>query len=78
MATIQRFDKDGFRAVEAGRDEAGRLVAAVRRFRGASGNEVGSEQATAVHDLCSDASLGRAWLLAVPGAMDAGLAAPLF
>ena len=69
---------DDFRVVAAGRDEAGRLVAAVRRFHGEGGREIGSEQATAVHDLRSDTSLGRAWLLAVPGAMDAGLAAPLF
>ena len=61
--TAEPAEKDGFRVVAAGRDKAGRPVAAVRRFHGESGHEVRSEQATAVHDLCSDASLGRAWLL---------------
>ena len=65
--------KDGFRVVAAGRDEAGRLVAAVRRFHDESGHEVGPEQAAAIHALCADASLGRAWLL-TDGRRDVGYA----
>jgi ribosomal protein S18 acetylase RimI-like enzyme len=64
---------DDFRVVEAGRDEADRLVAAVRRFHAESGHGVGAAQAGAIHALCSDASLGRAWLLA-DGGRDVGYA----
>ncbi len=71
--TAGRPEEDGFRVIAAGSPEAERLVAAVRRFHGESGREVCSAQATAVHDLCSDASLGRAWPLA-DGRRDVGYA----
>ena len=66
--------KDGLRVAAAGPREAGRLVAAVRRFHGESGHEVGPAQTAAVHALCSDPSLGRAWLLADGRGRDAGYA----
>lgn len=44
---------------------ADRLVAAVRRFHGESGHEVGAAQEAAIRALCGDGSLGRAWLLTV-------------
>jgi ribosomal protein S18 acetylase RimI-like enzyme len=66
--------KDGLRVVAAGPREAGRLVAAVRRFHGESGHEVGPAQAGAILALCSDPSLGRAWLLADGRGRDAGYA----
>lgn len=52
---------------------ADRLVAAVRRFHGESGHEVGPAQEAAIRALCADGSLGRAWLLIVEG-RDAGYA----
>ena len=55
---------DGLRVVEAGQDDAGRLVAALRRFHGESGHEVGPAQSLAVDALCANPALGRAWLLA--------------
>lgn len=73
MATEQAKE-DGFRVVEAGRDEAGRLVAAVRRFHGESGHEVGPSQVAAIHILCADPTLGRAWLLADGRGRDVGYA----
>jgi ribosomal protein S18 acetylase RimI-like enzyme len=66
--------KDGLRVAAAGPREAGRLVAAVRRFHGESGHEVGPAQNAAVHALCSDPALGRAWLLADGRGRDAGYA----
>ena len=65
---------EGFRVVAAGPREGGRLAAAVRRFHGESGHEVGPAQAGAIHALCSDPSLGRAWLLAEGRGRDAGYA----
>ncbi len=67
-------ERDGFRVLAAGPREAGRLVAAVRRFHGESGREIGPAQADAVHALCSDPSLGRAWLLAAGRGRDVGYA----
>ena len=61
--TAGRPEDDGFRVIAAGAPEAERLVAAVRRFHGESGHGVDPTQAAAIHALCSDASLGRAWLL---------------
>lgn len=52
---------------------ADRLIAAVRRFHGESGHEVGAAQAAAIRALCADDSLGRAWLLTVEG-RDSGYA----
>lgn len=52
---------------------ADRLVAAVRRFHGESGHEVGAAEEAAIRALCADGSLGRAWLLTVEG-RDAGYA----
>src|ERR687894_617190 len=57
----------------AGPRGAGRLVAAARRFHGEGGHAVGPAQAMAVHALCSDPSLGRAWLL-TEGRRDIGYA----
>jgi ribosomal protein S18 acetylase RimI-like enzyme len=71
--TTEHAEGDGFRVVVAAPREAGRLVAAVRRFHGESGHEVGPAQAAAIFDLCSDASLGRAWLLS-DGRQDVGYA----
>ena len=65
---------EGFRVVAAAPREGGRLAAAVRRFHGESGREVGPAQAMAVHALCSDPSLGRAWLLADGRNRDVGYA----
>jgi ribosomal protein S18 acetylase RimI-like enzyme len=62
--TAARSETNGLRVLAAGPREAGRLVEAVRRFHGESGREVGPAQAMAVHALCSDPSLGRAWMLA--------------
>ena len=67
-------ERDGFRVLAAGPREAGRLVAAVRRFHGESGREIGPAHADAVHALCSDPSLGRAWLLAARRGRDVGYA----
>ena len=72
--TTEHAEGDGFRVVAAASREAGRLVAAVRRFHGESGREVGPAQAMAVHALCSDPSLGRAWLLADGRGRDVGYA----
>lgn len=71
--TTEKVEKDGFRVVGAARDEAERLVVAVRRFHGESGHEVGPAQAEAIVALCLDASLGRAWLL-TDGRRDVGYA----
>ena len=49
------------------------MVSVIRRFHGESGHCVGAVQAAAIHALCSDASLGRAWLLA-EGRRDVGYA----
>lgn len=46
---------------------ADRLIAAVRRFHGESGHEIGAAQEAAIRALCADGSLGRAWLLTVEG-----------
>ena len=73
MATGQA-GKDGLRVVAVGPREAGRLVAAVGRFHGESGREVGPAQTEAILALCSDPSLGRAWLLADGRSRDAGYA----
>ena len=51
MSTMEQAAKDGFRIVEAGRDAAERLVAAVGRFHAESGHEVGPEQAAAIDAL---------------------------
>lgn len=72
MATEQA-EGDGLRVVMAGGREAERLVAAIRRFHGESDHEVGPAQARAILALCSDASLGRTWLLA-DGRRDVGYA----
>lgn len=72
MLTAEQARTDGFRVLAAGPREAGRLVAAVRRFHGESGREIGPAQAAAVNALCSDLSLGRAWLLADGHGRDAG------
>ena len=60
--------------VAAGSREAERVTAAVRRFHGESGHGVGSAQAGAIRALCSDALLGRAWLLADGRGRDVGYA----
>jgi ribosomal protein S18 acetylase RimI-like enzyme len=72
--TTEHAEGDGFRVVAAASREAGRLVAAVRRFHGESGREIDPAQAMAVHALCSDPSLGRAWLLADGRGRDVGYA----
>ena len=72
--TAAKPETDGFGALAAGPREAGRLVAVVGRFHGESGHEVGPAQNAAVHALCSDPALGRAWLLADAGGRDAGYA----
>jgi ribosomal protein S18 acetylase RimI-like enzyme len=72
-ATTEQAEEGGLRVVPAGRDEAERLVAAVRRFHGETGHDVGPAQAEAIHALCSDATLGLAWLLAA-GRRDVGYA----
>ena len=74
MLTAGQAEKDDFRLVAAGPREAERVTAAVRRFHGESGHEVGPAQAAATRDLCSNASLGRAWLLADGRGRDAGYA----
>jgi GNAT superfamily N-acetyltransferase len=74
MSAIGRAGDDGFRVVAAGPREAGRLVAAVRRFHGESRHAVGPEQVAAIHTLCSHAALGRAWLLADGRGRDVGYA----
>ncbi len=72
--TTEPDAKDGFRVFEAGRREAERPVAVVRRFRGESGHGIGAAQRGAIRALCSDASLGRAWLLADGRRRDVGYA----
>ena len=72
--TAEQAERDGFRDVAAGREEAGRLVAAVRHFHGESGHTVGPAQAGAILALCSDPSLGRAWLFADGRGRDVGYA----
>jgi ribosomal protein S18 acetylase RimI-like enzyme len=67
----EHAESDGFRVVAAAPREAERLVEVVRRFHGKSGHAVGPGQAAAIRDLCSDASLGRAWLL-TDGRQDVG------
>ncbi len=67
-------ERDGFRVLAAGPREAGRLVAAVRRFHGESGHEVGPAQVGAIVTLCSEPSLGRAWLFADGHGRDVGYA----
>jgi ribosomal protein S18 acetylase RimI-like enzyme len=71
--TAEQPEEDGIRIAAAGLGEAERLVAAVRRFHAESGHEIGPAQAEAIRDLCSDASLGRAWLL-TDGCRDVGYA----
>jgi len=71
--TAEQPEEGAFRAAAAGPGEAERLVEAVRRFHGESGHEVGPAQAAAIRALCSDVSLGRAWLLA-DGRQDVGYA----
>ena len=63
-----------FGVVAAGPSEAERPVAVVRRFRGESGHGIGAAQGGAIRALCSDASLGRAWLLADGRRRDVGYA----
>ncbi len=72
--TAAQSETDGFRVLAAGPREAGRLVAAVRRFHGESGREIDPAQAGAIHALCSDPSLGQAWLLADGRGRDVGYA----
>ncbi len=72
--TTEEVEKDGFRVVAAGPDEAERLVGAVRRFHAESGHRVGPEQVAAIDILFGDASLGRAWLLADGRGQDVGYA----
>jgi ribosomal protein S18 acetylase RimI-like enzyme len=71
--TAEQPEEDGIRIAAAGPREAGRVVAAVRCFHAEGGHEVGPAQAAAIRDLCSDASLGRAWLL-TDGRRDVGYA----
>ncbi len=71
---MEQPEEDGFGVLAAGARDAGRLVAAVRRFHGESGHEVGPAQAAAIRILCADASLGRAWLLAGGRGRDVGYA----
>jgi ribosomal protein S18 acetylase RimI-like enzyme len=71
--TAEHRQEDGFRVAGAGPAEVERLTAAVRRFHAESGHGVGPAQAEAICDLCSDASLGRAWLL-TDGRRDVGYA----
>src|SRR5690349_5324963 len=71
--TAEQPEGDGICIAAAGPGEAERLTAAVRRFHGESGHEVGPAQATAIRALCSDASLGQAWLL-TNGRRDVGYA----
>ncbi len=70
----EHAEKDTCRVAAAGRDEAERLVALVRRFHDESGHGVGPTQATAIHALCADAALGRAWLLSDGHGRDVGYA----
>ncbi|MBD0272690.1 MAG: GNAT family N-acetyltransferase [Acetobacteraceae bacterium] len=72
--TAAQSETDGFRVLAAGPREGARLVAAVRRFHGESGRGIDPAQAMAVHALCSDPSLGRAWLLADGRGRDVGYA----
>ena len=65
---------EDFRIVAAAPREGGRLAAVVRRFHGESGHEVGPAQARATLALCSDAALGRAWLLSDGRGRDVGYA----
>jgi ribosomal protein S18 acetylase RimI-like enzyme len=71
--TAAQSEAESFRVVAAGPPEVGRLTVAVRHFHGESGHEVGPVQAAAIRDLCSDALLGRAWLL-TDGRQDVGYA----
>jgi ribosomal protein S18 acetylase RimI-like enzyme len=66
-STAEQPEEDGIRIAAAGPREAGRLVAVVRRFHAEGGYGVGPAQATAIRDLCSDHSLGRALLPADAG-----------
>ena len=70
----EQAGEDGIRIAAAVPGEAEGLVEAVRRFHDESGHEVGPEQAGAVHALCADASLGRAWLLTDRRGRDVGYA----
>jgi ribosomal protein S18 acetylase RimI-like enzyme len=72
--TADQPEENGFSIAEAGPSEAERLTAAVRCFHAESGHEVGSAQAAAIRYLCSDASLGRAWLLTDGRGRDVGYA----
>lgn len=71
--TAAQTETDSFRVVAVGPCEAERLVEAARCFHGESGYEVGPGQAAAIHALCSDRLLGRAWLLS-DGRRDVGYA----
>ena len=66
-------EKGDLHVIGAGPDDTERLLASVRRFHGESGREVGPKQSEALHALCSDAELGRAWLL-TDGRRDVGYA----
>ena len=71
---IECAEEDGLRVVAAASRDAGRVVAAVRCFHAESSHEVGPSQAAAIRDLCSYASLGRAWLLTDGRGRDVGYA----
>jgi ribosomal protein S18 acetylase RimI-like enzyme len=72
--TAGQPEADGFRVFAAGPREAGRRVAAVRRFHGESGRASDPAQAMTVHALCSDPSLGRAGVAAGGRARHVGCA----
>jgi ribosomal protein S18 acetylase RimI-like enzyme len=71
--TTEQAEEDGHRVVAAESREAERVTEAVRRFHAESGHAIGGAQAAAILALCSDAALGRAWLLA-EGRRDVGYA----
>src|SRR4051794_210653 len=73
MSTEQP-EEDGIRIAAAGPSEAERVGEAVRRFHAESSHEVRPAQAAAIRDLCSDASLGRAWFLTDGRGRDVGYA----
>ena len=71
--TTKRDEKGCLRVVAAGSREAERVTEAVRRFHAESGHAIGGAQTAAILALCSDAALGRAWLL-TDGRRDVGYA----
>ena len=64
---MSRFSQNEVDAkvIRAGPLDANRLIELVRAFHGESGPAVGPEQAEGIRQVCTDPTLGRAWVLTV-------------